>query len=84
MREREQKALYKVTYFIKKNNQWIENKINEQTLYANKSFWADAHKYDYSSYHKLELIQNKYMKNYISISPDGTEKIEYELINFEV
>lgn len=80
----EQKARYKATYFIKKNNQWIANKINEQTLNAHRSFWVDAHKYDFSSYHKLELIQNKYMKKYISISPDGTEKIEYELINFEV
>lgn len=80
----EQKARYKVTFFNKINNQWIINKTTEQTLNAHKTFWADAHKYDFSSYHKLELIQNKYMKNYISISPDGTEKIVYELIKFEV
>lgn len=79
---REQKALYKVTYYIKKNNQWIINKTNEQILNSNKIFWIDAHKYDFSSYHKIELLQNKYMKNYISISPDATQKIEYELIKF--
>lgn len=79
---RQKKALYKVTYFIKNNNQWVINKINEQILNSNKIYWIDAHKYDFSSYHQIELIQNKYMKKYISISPDANQKIEYELIKF--
>lgn len=79
--EKETRARYLVVTSEKINNEWIETNREEKTLIANKCFWMDCHKVDYSSEHKIILDSKKeFMLEYYSQSPDKTKRINYTFI----
>lgn len=80
---KETKARYLVITSEKINNEWIETNKTEKTLIANKAFWIDCHKVDYSSEHKIVLDSKKeFMLEYYSQSPNKNKRINYTIIEF--
>ena len=82
-KEAEKRARYKVVTSEEIDNVWKDTKTEERVLIANKSFWIDCHKYDFSSKHSIVLSSSgKYMLEYRSFSPDGKKCMTYTIIDF--